>query len=462
LALAGLFPVTVLAQTDVTAKIEAIRATNHLPAMSAMVIKDARIMAQGVTGVRRVGSSVPLTLDDRVNVGSCSKFITATVAARLIDRGLLQWTSRIRDIFPDKVSTYNSAFLDVTLNDILAHRAGVQEQNTFNARHWNDLFSVNGTIVQMRAWVCDKVLTDAPQVPLGTFLYSNQGYSVAAAMMERVTGKSWEQLVQEEVFGPLRMTSAFMGISYDDNPVPAGPVGHEFANTSATTATPEALQPSTVMIRYQASNGPGGYVVCTLADYAKFLNAYVGGEASTYLTTATRTKMLTPWFTGTAKTDNDYYAHGVYSIPSSAQPWAAPGVALNHLGDIFGEDTLFWAAPGKNFIVVMYANCAESDARSTNALNAVASLMINTYSGVTTAAGPYLEGPSNAAAVKSGNTFTLTAKTLPTGVYQLQSSTNFTTWTNSGAAVTATDWTTNFAATISGTQHPYYRIKTVP
>ena len=428
-----------------------------------MIVKNDRIFAQGVTGVRRAGSTTPLTLNDRINFGSCTKLLTATIAARLIDRGLIQWNSKVRDIFPEKVSTYNAAFLDVTLNDILAHRAGIEENVYYNNNHWATFSVATGTTSQLRALVCDEVLSDTPEVTKGTFLYANQGFSVAAAMLERVSGKSWEDLMQQEVFAPLHMTTAGLGVSYDDALPPKGPVGHTL---SGTTWVPNSAFTGSLLQHYQASNGPGGTVICTLADYAKLLTVYCdGGKNSTYLTTATRTQLLTTWLNG-VKGDgsgNDYYAHGVFVMPASMQPWVgSTGQALNHGGDIFGEDTLFWVGTARNFIILLYTNAAIEGSADSNALNEIVTALINKYPSSSTVTGPYIDGPAMAAAAKSGSTFTLTGYTLPTGVYQLQSSTDLSTWTNSGATVTATDFTTAFTATISGTQHPYYRIKTVP
>jgi len=48
----------------------------------------------------------------------------------------------------------------------------------------------------------------APEVTPGTYLYANQGYIVAATMLEIASGKDWETLVQDEVFTPIRMHSA--------------------------------------------------------------------------------------------------------------------------------------------------------------------------------------------------------------------------------------------------------------
>jgi CubicO group peptidase (beta-lactamase class C family) len=452
LAACAFFPFPLRAQADESAALATIRGTYNLPALSVMVLKKGRVIAQGADGVRRIGSDSPLLLSDRLNFASCTKFMTATIAARLIDRGQLQWTTRISEVFPEMASTYNSAFVGVTIDEFLGHRSGVQEQVTFDARHWTPFQSVTGSITELRKWVCDQVLTDAPDVPRGTYLYANQGYVVAAAMMERITGKSWEQLIDEEVFKPLRLSSATLGISYNDATDPIGPVGHDLAN-GATTAVPRPALTGSQLVHYQASDGPGGYVMCTLADYAKFLNEYVGADspANTYIKNGTREHLLSPWIGSSG------YARGVAIANKS---WATPGPALNHTGDIFGEDTVFWAAPGRDLAIVVFTNCRSEDYSTDYGLDAVASLMIDHYASADPA-GPYLESPFIQASAKTGTTFSLTAATLPAGSYQLQRSPDLINWTDSGAAMDATNWQSVFQVTTSAPQE-FFRVRTAP
>ncbi|MDB6078596.1 MAG: serine hydrolase [Akkermansiaceae bacterium] len=445
-------PSSLHAQTDESAALATIRDTYNLPGLSVLVLKKGRIIAQGAAGVRRIGSPSPLLVDDRLNFASCTKFMTSTIAARLIDRGQLQWTTRIREVFPDKVASYNAALQDITLDEFLGHRSGVQEQVTFDTRHWADFQSVSGSMTELRAWVCDQVLKDPPDVPRGTYLYANQGYAVAAAMMEKITGKSWEQLIDEEIFKPLRLGSATLGISYNDDANPSGPVGHDLA-TGATAAVPRPALTGSQFVHYQASDGPGGYLMCTLADYAKFLNEYVGGDSSTntYIKNGTREHLLSPWIGSSG------YARGVAIANTS---WSTPGPALNHTGDIFGEDTVFWAAPGRDLAIVVFTNCRSEDDRTEAGLGTVASQMVDRYASAAPA-GPYLESPFIQESAKTGSTFSFTAATLPAVSYQLQRSPDLINWTDSGSVLDALNWQSVFQVTTSAPQE-FFRVRTAP
>src|SRR5215471_5073307 len=130
-------------QVDVSADLEKIRVRFHMPGLSAMAVKKGR----------------------------------------LVDRGQIGWSTRVRDLFTN-YENFNPAFFDVTLDQLLAHRAGIEDRDTFENRHWSQLMTQNGTISRIRRWVAESVLKDATQVRPGEYLYSNQGYAVAAAMLE--------------------------------------------------------------------------------------------------------------------------------------------------------------------------------------------------------------------------------------------------------------------------------------
>jgi CubicO group peptidase (beta-lactamase class C family) len=360
-------------QDDVSADLESIRVNHNVPGLSAMAINNGRIMAQGAAGYRLQGNSTRLLVSDRINIGSCTKWMTATLAGRLVDRGIISWDTRVRDLFHD-YQTFKSAFYDATLDQLLAHRAGVEQRTTFESRHWSQLMAQKGTIPQIRRWVSETVLKDSPEVTPGNFLYSNQGYTVAATMMELAAKKDWETLIREEVFSPIGLDSATLGIVYDDAVPPKYPVGHDLLSGQTTPVPWQAMDPAT-LYRYQASNGAGGFVICTLQDWAKFLNVHAASSTGNYLSSATTIRLQTP-FTGAG---TEGYGRGVAAYNDN---WATPGQSLTHEGDIFGEETVFWMSPGRDFVVVVFTNCLsdDKDGRTDNALDAAGWLLISRYS----------------------------------------------------------------------------------
>ena len=77
-----------------------------------------------VTGTRTFGGAEAVTTSDLWHLGSCTKSMTATLIALLVERGDLDWDKTLPQLLPEFAKSMNPAYADVTLVDLLAHRAG--------------------------------------------------------------------------------------------------------------------------------------------------------------------------------------------------------------------------------------------------------------------------------------------------------------------------------------------------
>src|SRR5882757_9429389 len=93
--------------------------------MVAAVLRSERIIAQGAVGVRKRGSAEHITLDDQFHLGSCTKAMTATLVAMLVEEGRLNWTTTLGELFADTVRPMHPVWEKVTLRQVLAHRSGL-------------------------------------------------------------------------------------------------------------------------------------------------------------------------------------------------------------------------------------------------------------------------------------------------------------------------------------------------
>ena len=124
---------------DLYAFTETQRAKYGWPALGVGVIFRGKIVGLGMAGERRLGSGEWATLDDRFEVGSCAKSITAMVAATLVEEGKLRWEDRIIDILPTVQAGALPEYADVTLEQLLGHRSGLEQwmksNNLWSAWH---------------------------------------------------------------------------------------------------------------------------------------------------------------------------------------------------------------------------------------------------------------------------------------------------------------------------------------
>jgi CubicO group peptidase (beta-lactamase class C family) len=133
---------------------------------------------------------------------------------------------------------------------------------------WASIPPFTGTPAQQRQAFARMLLTSPPAVRAGVYRYSNAGYAVAAAIAERVTGKTWEQLMQQRVFGPLKIRAAYGWplLSGDDEPW-----GHRIKNGVVTPHNPsDNYRVPTVL-------APAGDVSMSILDYSVFARLHLAG-----------------------------------------------------------------------------------------------------------------------------------------------------------------------------------------
>src|SRR5258705_10422389 len=80
----------------------------------AAALRGERIIAQGVAGVRKRGAAERITLDDQFHLGSCTKAMTATLVAMLVEEGKLNWITTLGELFADTVKPMHPAWAKVT------------------------------------------------------------------------------------------------------------------------------------------------------------------------------------------------------------------------------------------------------------------------------------------------------------------------------------------------------------
>src|SRR4026209_1252098 len=183
--------------------------------MAAAVLRGERIIAQGAAGVRKRGTAERITLDDRFHLGSCTKAMTATLVAILVEEGKLNWTTTLGELFADTVKPMHPAWEKVTLRQVLAHRAGLRlEPDGLGVL--NEMVrpprARPGTVPQQRLEIVRQALSRPSGIPPDTkYWYSNVGYILAGAVLEQLTGRAWEELMRERLFQPLGISTGGFG-----------------------------------------------------------------------------------------------------------------------------------------------------------------------------------------------------------------------------------------------------------
>jgi CubicO group peptidase (beta-lactamase class C family) len=178
-----------------------------LPGLAAAIISSEKIQV-GVAGVRKVGATDLISESDRFHLGSNTKAMTATLAATLVDSGVIAWDSTLSGVFPELVASIRTEYRSVTLAQLLTHQGGIiaLTEPADIATVPAALLAPNASRLALTQWL----LQQPPAVAPGTTaLYSNAGYAIAGAMLERKAGQTYEALLTTMVFQPLSVTPTY-------------------------------------------------------------------------------------------------------------------------------------------------------------------------------------------------------------------------------------------------------------
>lgn len=349
---------------DLRSLLEPIREKHDLPALAGAIVTSKGLQAIGVVGVRKYGTKTAAAVDDQFHLGSDTKAMTATLLAMYVDEGKLGWDWTLEKIFPELASSMNPAYRHVTLEQMLAHRAGFSDASWPQGKTFNDMYELPGPPrAQRRAYVA-MVLREAPVNEPGTkFLYSNRSYAVAGAVAEKIANAPWEELMQKRLFGPLKMNTCGFGAMGTPGKIDE-PWQHRVYGTTHQPIEPGPRSDNPPVI------GPAGTVHCSIGDWAKFIQAHLRGERGEFglLKAATFKRLHTAPFGG------DYGFGWLHA----QRPWA-DGLALNHAGSNTMNFAIVWMAPLKDFAVLVMTNQADTQQETFKACDETAAALIQRF-----------------------------------------------------------------------------------
>jgi CubicO group peptidase (beta-lactamase class C family) len=312
----------------------------ELPALAGAIVTSKGLAAVGAVGVRKYGTDTPVTVEDQFHLGSDTKAMTATMLATLVEEGKLSWDTSLEQVFPELVPKMNPAYRKVTLEQLMAHRAGFTDESWPKGMTFAEVHTIPGTPREQRATYVAMVLSEPPDYPPGSkFLYSNRSYAVAGAIAERVANDSWEHLMQKRLFEPLGMSSCGFGAMGTPGRIDQ-PWQHKLLLTWHRPIEPGPMADNPPAI------APAGTVHCSIIDWGKFVSAHLRGERG-------EAEILKPeTFKRLHMPPAGDYGFGWMVLE---RPWAG-GRALTHTGSNTQNYAVVWMAPERDFAVLVMSN----------------------------------------------------------------------------------------------------------
>ncbi|SRX76022.1 serine hydrolase domain-containing protein [Aequorivita antarctica] len=245
---------------------DSIRQEYKIPEISYAVINDTSILEIEAIGQHSISVNDQATLEDRFHLGSNTKAMTAFIVAKYIEKKKLNWNTKFFKIFPEWKKESNKDYYNITLQDLLSHRAGIQPFQGIDDPQIPDF---KGENKEKRKLFGKFVLTLEPTKmdSINNFVYSNADYTLAALMLEKVTHKSWEELVEKVFNEDLKLN---VGFSWPDNQEKKDTWGHYYENNQLVAV------PSNADFHLDYTE-PAGDLNIKLKDYIKFIQLNLDG-----------------------------------------------------------------------------------------------------------------------------------------------------------------------------------------
>ena len=304
--------------------------SQHIPGAVLAIVRDDRIIYMQPMGVRDIEHNLPVTPDTLFPIGSCTKAFTSMELARSADRGLLSLDDHPRKFLPYLKLADPEADAKITIRDMLSHRTGLKA--------YADLAAEPGVLTReeyVRAATSAK-----PAVPFRTkFQYSNAMFVAAGEIAGRVNHSTWEEVVADDIFKPLAMTSS-VSIITDMLKSSDHATGYVFDKTYRAVPAPKSL----------TALAPAGAIASSARDMTQWLRMLTGGgrfDGRAFISPAMFRELTTP-LSSVSPTIS-------YALGWAVYDWSGLRV-IEHNGGSEGISAIVSFIPEKHLGFVFLAN----------------------------------------------------------------------------------------------------------
>ncbi|GAB3967346.1 serine hydrolase domain-containing protein [Streptomyces sparsus] len=290
----------------------------------AVRVESPRGVVTARSGVTDLASGRPIVKDGYLRLGSTTKTFVATVMLQLVGEERVSLDQTVEELLPGVVSGAGNDGRTITLRDLLQHTSGLSD-------YVHDVFPDSSTRTyfanRWRAYrpgeLVDLAMRHEPAFPAGTrWAYSNTNYVLAGMIIEKITGRTWEQQVHDRILRPL-------GLRHTDTPGtwPFLPYPHTANYQQFAIAGP--LVDTTIPYR-PFDSGADGSMTGTARDLNRFFAALARGELLRPAELAAMRNTV-PVPQGSGHPEGTRAGLGLFSAPLSCG-----GSYLGHGGSGFG------------------------------------------------------------------------------------------------------------------------------
>lgn len=335
---------------------------NHFPALVYGIVVDGKLVHTGNMGYTDIQTKTPATTKSAFRIASMTKSLTAMAILKLRDEGKLKLDDPAELYIPEMKNTHylTSDAALITIRHLLTHAAGFPEDNP-----WGDRQLAISDDEMIAIYKKGVSLSTNP----GTgYEYSNLGFSTLGYIIRKVSGKTYEQYINENILQPLGMTHTYW--EYDDVPKGELALGYRWLDNNWVT------QP----LLHDGAYGAMGGLITSIEDFSKYmavhLNAWPqrdGAETGPVKRSSVR-EMQYPWdvsyLSANAKTTTGRPCPNVSAYAYGLR-WAKDcenRVYIGHTGGLPGFGSNWNILPDYGVGVVSFANVTYARAAYLNSM----------------------------------------------------------------------------------------------
>lgn len=191
-------------------RLDSFRRRHGVAAIGAATIdaSSPTIESIDVAGVVRRGADDAVVESDAWHIGSCAKALTAALYARLVEQGRAEWGAHLVDLFPDLAVSTHRGWSAVTIDELFTCRSGLPANP--NRIAMQAAYDDTDPVVDQRSRAARAALSDPPDRH-GRFRYSNLGYVLAGAAIDRIADSTFESALRTEILDLLGVSTAGFG-----------------------------------------------------------------------------------------------------------------------------------------------------------------------------------------------------------------------------------------------------------
>ncbi len=297
----------------------------NVPGLSLAITKDEKLVYVKAYGKGIKESSFDLSVNNLFRIASISKSITGIAIMKLVEEGKLSLNDKVFGTGALLGTTYGTSAYSanlqaITVKHLLEHTAG----SWGNASNDPMFTNPSMTADQLITWTIDN--RPVTNTPGSVYSYSNFGYCVLGRVIEKITGKSYEQYVKDAILAPVGITSMMIGGNTLND---RKPNEVQYYGTTLGGSNPYAYN----VVRMDAH---GGWIASP-KDLVRLL-VHVDGFSSktdilsnTSITTMTTPPTLTnpSWYAlgWSVNPSNNWWHTG--SLPGTSATWARTSLGYN-------------------------------------------------------------------------------------------------------------------------------------